>query len=98
MITEQITRYLQVGIELREAPFGGGFDRGHIVPSADRTRDVATNSETFLMTNFIPQGSNNNQGPWNNMEQYLRSLFPNELYTSLLVVKDLSVVHLVVVM
>ena len=60
--------------------FGGGYDRGHIVPSADRKRDIPTNSETFLMTNFIPQGSNNNQGPWNNMEQYLRSLFPNELY------------------
>jgi endonuclease G, mitochondrial len=60
--------------------FGGGFDRGHMTPSADRTSTVTLNSETFLMTNFLPQGSNNNQGPWNNMEQYLRSLFPNELY------------------
>ena len=60
--------------------FGGGFDRGHMTPSADRTSTVELNSETFLMTNFLPQGSNNNQGPWNNMEQYLRSLFPSELY------------------
>ena len=60
--------------------FGGGFDRGHMTPSADRTSTVSINSETFLMTNMLPQASNNNQGPWNKMESYLRGLFPNELY------------------
>ena len=61
---------------------GSGFDRGHMTPSADRLRTNADNSATFLMTNIIPQSPDNNQGPWNNMEQYLRTLVSagNELY------------------
>jgi hypothetical protein len=39
------------------------------------------NQATFLMTNMIPQAPDNNQGPWANMENYLRTLLPaNELY------------------
>ena len=61
---------------------GSGFDRGHNTPSADRTRSNADNSATFLMTNMIPQAPDNNQGPWNNMEQDLRTIMEagNELY------------------
>jgi endonuclease G len=61
---------------------GSGFDRGHMTPSADRLRTNADNSATFLMTNIIPQTPDNNQGPWNFMEQYLRTLVGagNELY------------------
>lgn len=53
---------------------GSGFDRGHFCPSADRTRDVPTNSATFLMTNMMPQAPNNNQQTWGNLEDYTRSL------------------------
>lgn len=53
---------------------GSGYDRGHMCPSGDRTRSVADNSATFLMTNFVPQYGPNNQGPWNDFENYLRSL------------------------
>jgi len=62
---------------------GSGFDRGHNVPSGDRTSSVADNSATFLMTNFIPQAPNNNQGPWNNLEAYIRTQVTagNEVYT-----------------
>jgi DNA/RNA endonuclease G (NUC1) len=61
---------------------GSGYDRGHMCPSADRTASVADNSATFLMTNMIPQAPNNNQGPWANMENYLRTLVTagKELY------------------
>ena len=61
---------------------GSGFDRGHHCPSADRTLTVADNSSTFLMTNMLPQSPDNNQGPWANMENYLRTLVSsgNELY------------------
>ena len=61
---------------------GSGFDRGHHCPSADRTLTVADNSATFLMTNMLPQAPDNNQGPWANMENYLRTLVTagNELY------------------
>ena len=50
------------------------YDRGHMVPSGDRTRSIPDNSSTFLMTNIIPQHPDNNQGPWNDFENYLRTL------------------------
>lgn len=61
---------------------GSGYDRGHMTPSGDRTRSVADNSATFLMTNMIPQLPANNQGPWEDFESYCRSLVSagNEIY------------------
>lgn len=61
---------------------GSGFDRGHMCPSGDRTRSIPDNSATFLMTNFVPQLGANNQGPWNDFENYCRTLAAqgNELY------------------
>lgn len=53
---------------------GSGYDRGHLVPSADRTADVASNSSTFLMTNIIPQASKNNRETWRELEEYCRDL------------------------
>lgn len=53
---------------------GSGYDRGHMCPSGDRTRSIPDNSATFLMTNFVPQLSANNQGPWEEFESYCRSL------------------------
>ena len=59
-----------------------GFDRGHVCPSADRTASAKDNSETFLMTNMIPQSPNCNRNVWKNLEAYERSLAldGNELY------------------
>ncbi|HEY2847740.1 MAG TPA: DNA/RNA non-specific endonuclease, partial [Pyrinomonadaceae bacterium] len=62
----------------------GGFDRGHDCPSGDRTNDaVPDNDATFIMTNFIPQAPNNNQGIWSDMENYIRGQVTsgNEVYT-----------------
>lgn len=53
---------------------GGGYDRGHIVPSADRFADQRQNEETFLLTNIVPQTGSLNQYPWNELEQYARSV------------------------
>jgi endonuclease G, mitochondrial len=61
---------------------GSGYDRGHMCPSGDRTRSIPDNSATFLMTNFVPQLGANNQGPWNDFENYCRTLAGqgNEIY------------------
>ena len=61
---------------------GSGYDRGHMTPSGDRTLTRADNDATFLMTNILPQAPDNNQGPWNVLEEYCRSLVQagNELY------------------
>lgn len=52
---------------------GSGFDRGHMVPSADRFGDAKLNEETFMMTNIVPQSAALNQYPWNKLESYARS-------------------------
>lgn len=52
--------------------FTTGFDRGHIIPSADRTFNSTENRETFLMTNMLPQAPGLNRESWNNLEQYCR--------------------------
>jgi endonuclease G len=61
---------------------GSGFDRGHMAASADRTASATDNRATFLMTNVLPQAPDNNQGPWAQLENYLRSLIAGgkELY------------------
>jgi len=51
-----------------------GYDRGHLCPSAHRTKDKATNSETFLMSNMLPQVHALNAGPWKGVETYEREL------------------------
>ena len=53
---------------------GSGFDRGHNIPSADRTRTVEENSSTFLMTNMIPQAPQHNRRTWAALEDSLRRL------------------------
>ena len=53
---------------------GSGFDRGHSCPSGDRTVTAADNSATFFMINMIPQAPQVNQGPWEKLETYCRSL------------------------
>lgn len=59
-----------------------GYDRGHMVPSADRNATVPDNEATFLMSNIIPQAPDNNQGVWGNLEEHSRDLVRqgSELY------------------
>lgn len=51
-----------------------GFDRGHMCPSADRTKSASDNSSTFLMTNMTPQAPQLNREPWARFEDYCREL------------------------
>lgn len=51
-----------------------GYTRGHMCPSGDRTNTIPNNSATFLMTNFVPQIAENNSGPWEDFETYIRTL------------------------
>ncbi len=63
--------------------FSTGFDRGHMSPNADRDKEtsIPINQATFLMSNMVAQAPDNNQGPWAQLENYLRSLLPaDELY------------------
>lgn len=53
---------------------GSGYDRGHMVPAADRFADERLMNETFLMTNIVPQTGDLNQFPWNELEMHARTL------------------------
>src|SRR5712671_4159000 len=53
---------------------GSGYDRGHLCPSADRTDNTTDNDLVFYMSNIMPQNPDNNQGPWEVLETYCRTL------------------------
>jgi endonuclease G len=53
---------------------GGGFDRGHLCPHADRAATQEMAWSTFVMTNIIPQAPNVNQKAWEHLESYCRGL------------------------
>lgn len=51
-----------------------GYDRGHLCPSADRTRSAEANRATFVLSNVHPQLHELNAGPWEKLESYEREL------------------------
>lgn len=53
-----------------------GFDRGHMSNSADHV-DAQANYETFVLSNMIPQNSDNNRGLWANIENSTRTMTKN---------------------
>ncbi|MEI7828833.1 MAG: DNA/RNA non-specific endonuclease, partial [Prolixibacteraceae bacterium] len=50
-----------------------GYDRGHQIPSADRTVSTAANSQTFYFTNMTPQLSVFNGQMWASLEGQVRN-------------------------
>lgn len=51
-----------------------GFDRGHLVPSANQREEAIQNSETFLLSNMSPRAPNFNRGIWRKLEEEVRRL------------------------
>lgn len=49
-----------------------GYDRGHQIPSADRTISTLANNQTFFFTNMTPQLGVLNQQMWANLEGQVR--------------------------
>lgn len=49
-----------------------GYDRGHLIPAADRAYHKAAMSETFLMSNISPQDRQFNGGVWRELEELTR--------------------------
>lgn len=49
-----------------------GYDRGHLVPSADRDDNESENRATFIMTNISPQRPGLNRYVWKNLESTVR--------------------------
>ena len=53
---------------------GSGYDRGHLVASADKDLLHIQNSETFLLSNMSPQVASFNRGIWKRLEKTVRML------------------------
>ena len=51
-----------------------GYDRGHMAPAADFSRSAQEMSESFYLSNMVPQFPENNRGPWAHLEGHVRSL------------------------
>ena len=56
---------------------GSGHDRGHLVPAANNTQSVEIMSESFFLSNMIPQVPNNNRGIWRILELQVRDSVRN---------------------
>lgn len=52
---------------------GTCIDRGHMVPSADRTQNLNDNKATFIMSNILPQSAYLNRRTWVSLERFLRN-------------------------
>jgi endonuclease G len=51
---------------------GSGYDRGHLVPAADRSFSREAMNETFLLSNITPQERAFNGGIWRELEELVR--------------------------
>jgi len=55
-----------------------GYDRGHLVASADQISKDIQNSETFLLSNMAPQHEKLNRQKWRELESAIRKLNRSE--------------------
>lgn len=49
-----------------------GYDRGHMAPAADFQYDATAMSNSFLLSNMVPQQHNANAGVWSQIELFAR--------------------------
>jgi endonuclease G len=54
------------------ATVGSTHDRGHMAPAGNNTQSDAIMSESFNLSNMVPQVANNNRGIWKQAETYER--------------------------
>ena len=57
---------------------GSGYDRGHLVASANQDLQNIQNSETFLLSNMSPQHKDLNRKMWKKLEESIRELDAKE--------------------
>jgi endonuclease G len=54
------------------AVVGKTHDRGHMAPAGNNTQNDAIMSESFNLSNMVPQVANNNRGIWKQLETFER--------------------------
>lgn len=67
------------GYRVTHADFtNSGYQRGHLLPSEERTSTREANDLTFLLSNVEPQTAALNDGPWRDLERRCRTLAERE--------------------
>ena len=51
---------------------GHPYDRGHLAPAGNNTQNQEVMSESFFLSNMVPQVPNHNRGIWKQLEEYVR--------------------------
>jgi len=59
------------------ATVGSTHDRGHMAPAGNNTQNDAIMSESFFLSNMVPQVANNNRGIWKQLETFERQWATN---------------------
>ena len=79
---------LPEAIRINQSDYSGsGYQRGHLLGSADRLNSKEANGQTFYMSNIMPQiGAFNEQGIWWNLENWLRSTYDQSSFRDTLYV------------
>jgi endonuclease G len=54
------------------ATAGNVYDRGHMAPAGNNTQNDLIMSESFFLSNMVPQVANNNRGAWKQLETWER--------------------------
>ena len=66
---------------------GSGYQRGHLLGSADRLNSKEANGQTFYLSNIHPQlGGFNGQGIWLNLESFIRNSYDTSSFRDTLYV------------
>ena len=83
-----------LGWSIKNSPYSGsGYDRGHIVASADRLCSLKMNEQTFYLTNMQPQKNKFNAGVWAKMENHVRTWNKSSFRDTLYVCKGGTIDH-----
>jgi endonuclease G len=53
---------------------GKPYDRGHLSPAADNTASEEQMSQSFYLSNMVPQNPNQNRGAWRILEDRIRNI------------------------
>jgi endonuclease G len=51
---------------------GHPYDRGHLAPAGNNTQNQEVMSESFFLSNMVPQVPNHNRGIWKQLETFVR--------------------------
>lgn len=71
--SEQQNTYNELSKTNPPLPNSSYYQKGHILPSADRLGSQQANEQTYYMTNIYPQVGNFNSGIWLTMEGKIRT-------------------------